>query len=353
MRPRLFFLLPGDPETLTGGYGYDRRMAQALRDLGWQVEVQSLSARFPDPDAAAMQGADAALAALPDGSLALIDGLALGTMPEIAQRHAARLQLLALVHHPLARETGLEPARAAQLYESERRALQAVRQVVVTSRATAAALADYAVPAQRIAVVEPGCDLAPLAPRRGRSGGIRELLCVATLTERKGHELLIEALVGLQALPWRLCCVGSLTRNPTVTARVQRLLRTRGLAGRVSLPGELAGTELQQRYLAADLFVLPTLYEGYGMVVAEALSFGLPVIATDTGAIAELLSAQAGRLLPPGDARALQATLRELLTAPGALAACAAGAERRRASLIGWPQQAQRLATVLRSVAAA
>ena len=353
MSPRLFLLLPGDPETATGGYVYDRRMAQALRELGWQVEVRSLSGQFPAPDEDALQAAEAVLAALPAGSLALLDGLALGAMPQVARRHAARLRLVALVHHPLARETGLEPAQAARLHESERLALQAVQRVVVTSRATAAALADYGVPAPRMAVVEPGCDPAPLAPRRSLSGGVRELLCVATLTERKGHELLIESLAGLKALPWRLVCVGSLTRNPAVALRVQGLLHAHGLTDRVHLAGELVGTELQRRYLAADLFVLPTLYEGYGMVVAEALSFGLPVIATDTGAIAELLDTQAGRLLPPGDGGALQAALRELLTTPGALAACAAGAERRRTSLTSWPQQAERLATVLREVAAA
>jgi glycosyltransferase involved in cell wall biosynthesis len=353
MSPRLFLLLPGDPETLTGGYVYDRHMAQALRALGWQVEVKSLAGGFPDPDAAALAAADAVLAALPTGSLVLLDGLALGAMPEVARRHAARLRLVALVHHPLALETGLAPASAARLHASERRALQTVQQVVVTSRATAATLANYAVPASRITVVEPGCKPAPLAPRRGLSGGVRELLCVAALTDRKGHELLIEALAALKALPWRLCCVGSLTCNSAVAARVRDLLHRHGLAERVNLVGELAGMELQQRYLAADLFVLPTWYEGYGMVVAEALSYGLPVVATDTGAIAELLAEQAGRLLPPGDGHALQAALRELLVAPGVLAACAAGAERRRATLIDWPQRARQLATVLQAVAAA
>jgi glycosyltransferase involved in cell wall biosynthesis len=256
------------------------------------------------------------------------------------------------VHHPLALETGLSASQAKRLHDSERAALRAVRRIVVTSEATRNRLADYSVPAMHIDVVCPGCDPAPLAPRRGLTGGTRELLCVATLTQRKGHVLLIEALATLAHRDWRLTCVGSLARDAGVAQSVERSVQLHGLEGRVLLAGELSATALQQCYLASDLFVLPTLYEGYGMVVAEALSFGLPVVATRTGAIPELVGVAAGRCVRPGDVQALRNALEEMLDVPGALAACAAGAEQRRTGLPRWTDQAERLSRVLRAVAA-
>jgi hypothetical protein len=164
--PRLALLLAGDPQTATGGYLYDRRIAAGLRRLGWEVRVHALDASFPEPSPAALAEAARVLAALPAGELVLIDGLALGGMPGPVEAQVGRLRLIALIHHPLAEETGLPPERAEALRAGERRALAAVSQVVVTSRFTARLLADYSVPAARIAVVEP----VPIRPpsRRGR-----------------------------------------------------------------------------------------------------------------------------------------------------------------------------------------
>ena len=162
-RRSVYVAIPGDLQARTGGYGYDRRIIAGLRGLGWAVEVRRLDDSFPMPTAAARAQAAQVLAAAPDGATVLVDGLALGAMPDEAEREAGRLRLVALVHHPLAAETGLDPALARALEISERRALAAVGAVVVTSRATAARLADYGVAANRITVVEPGTDPAPLA----------------------------------------------------------------------------------------------------------------------------------------------------------------------------------------------
>src|SRR5262249_38240183 len=142
------------------------------------------------------------------------------------------------------------------------------------------------------------------------------LLCVATLNEGKGHELLIEALRPLAHLPWQLCCVGSLTRSPKTVERVRALLQRSGLDARVQLLGERPHEELAAHYSAADLFVLATRQESYGMAVAEALAHGLPVISTRTGAIPELVGTGAGILFEPGDAAALQAALGRVLSQP-------------------------------------
>src|SRR5712671_5745364 len=119
----LVFMIPGDLETLTGGYGYDRRMLAGLRDLGWTVAVETLDASFPFPTASARAHAGRRLAQTPDGTTVLIDGLAFGALPAEAEGERTRLRLVGLVHHPLADETGLDARTAALLEASERRAL--------------------------------------------------------------------------------------------------------------------------------------------------------------------------------------------------------------------------------------
>ena len=341
----LQFIVPGDLETLTGGYGYDRRIIAGLRARGWQVTVRSLDASFPLPSAAALEHAQRIFADLPEQALVLSDGLALGAMPQIAHAHAARLRLVALVHHPLAAERGLAPELAVELARSERLALQAVRHVIVTSAATQHALRALGVEPPRVSVVEPGTDAAPLA-RRAR-GATLKLLCVATLIPRKGHDLLFTALAALKPLRWHLTCIGSLTRDPETVTRLHAQLRQLDLARRVTLAGEMNAAELSQVYGDTDLFVLPTHFEGYGMVVAEALAHGLPVVSTRVGAIADLVTADAGVLVAPGDADLLRAALARVLSQPGLLDTLAAGAAAVRRSLPDWNQSCARMAQIL------
>ena len=181
----LVLLVPGRVDTLTGGYAYDRQMVDGLRRRGWSVVVRELDGSFPQPTAAARSDAVRALAAMPDASTVLIDGLAPGVMPDETWREARRLRVVGLVHHPLAAETGLEPHIVRRLEESERRALAAVHQVIVTSRATAAALDRYGVAANRIAVVEPGTERAPLS--RGSQGPSEIAMCGQPRTAQRAR----------------------------------------------------------------------------------------------------------------------------------------------------------------------
>lgn len=344
------FLIPGDPDSRTGGYIYDRRIMAGLTALGWRVELRGLDASFPTPTPMALQQAAEVLAALPDQSLVVADGLALGAMPQAVAPHRERLRLVGLVHHPLALETGLDETRRRQLHASEREALRHVRQVIVTSPSTARALADYDVPPERCAVVPPGTDPAPLAT--GSNGGEPALLCAASLTPRKGHAVLFRALARLRHLPWRLRCAGSETLDPATAARLRTLIDELALTDRVEMLGELDADELAARYLEADAFVLPSFHEGYGMVLAEALARGLPIISTLAGAIPDTVPADAGLLVPPGDEAALADALARVLTEPEWRQRLAAGARKARETLPDWPSVCARFAATLDAVRA-
>ena len=347
-RATVSFVVPGSLATLTGGYGYDREIIAGLERRGWLVRVHELPGDYPFPSPESRAGAARVLAALPAGARVVVDGLALGALPDEAAREAGRLSLVALVHHPLADETGLaEPARTA-LFESERRALRAATRVVVTSRATAVRLGAFGVAPSSITVIEPGTEPAPAA--RGSGSTTVELLCVATLVPRKGHDVLIRALAALANRPWHLTCAGGLDRDPAWAASVQDLIRVSGLEPRVSLAGELGRSALDARYDAADVFVLPTWYEGYGMAVAEALARGLPVVSSATGAIGDLVGPDAGRLVPPGDAEALTEALRSVIDDAALRARWSEGARRVRAKLPSWDDAAGLMARTIEGI---
>lgn len=350
-RESVGFVVPGDLESRTGGYGYDRRMIAGLRARGWSVDVLPLDASFPCPTPDALREAARTLAAIPDGRTVVIDGLALGAMPNEVEREAERLWCVALVHHPLAAEPGIDPATVIELTNSEKRALAAVRQVVVTSQATARTLAAYGVASDRILVVEPGTDPAP--PARGSSGGPLQLLYVATLIPRKNHLGLLDALASIPNHRWRLVCAGSLDRDRATADAVRDRLRRDGLEDRVRLVGELGEADVASCYDSADLFVFPTLYEGYGMAVAEALARGLPVVATAAGAIPDLVLGEAGTgeeagiVVPPGDVKRLADALALMLDDHRARERFRQGALRARRRLPTWDQASERMAVGL------
>jgi glycosyltransferase involved in cell wall biosynthesis len=350
--PSVVLIVPGHLDTATGGYGYDRRMVAGLRSRGWSVQVIELDDSFPAPTAVARAAAADTLAAIRDGETVLVDGLAFGVLGVEAEREAARLRLVALVHHPLADETGLPADTARALEASERHALRSARLVVVTSQATARGLNAYGVERGRIVVIEPGTDRRPLpVGTPAAPTGIVELLCVAAIVPRKGHDVLLRALALIRDLPWRLTCVGSLERDPAMIATLRQLIGDLALTDRVRLVGEARGETLETYYASADVFVLPTLHEGYGMVVAEALTAGLPVVATPTGGIPDLVEGEAGLLVPIGDHAALASAIASVVTDAALRARLAAGARQARSRIPTWDASVGKLVDALISVA--
>ena len=348
MVKEVVFAVPGDLATPTGGYTYDRRIIAELPALGWRAQVLDLGDGFPRPSASTRAAACAQLAALPPGRSVVIDGLAFGVLADAAAALRSRHPLVALVHHPLALESGVSTVEAAALRQSERAALACARHVVVTSAATARLLAaDYDVPAERLSVVEPGTDRTEVPPRAGDH--VVALLAVGAVVPRKGYDVLVAALARLRDLPWRLLIAGDLARNPDAARRLAADIARLGFAERVTIAGAVTPDRLAVFYAAADLFVLPSRFEGYGMAYAEAIAHGVPVVGTTAGAIPETVPAGAGVLVPPDDIDALAAALRRLIERPDERQRLAAGA--RAARFPSWRDQAGLFAGILEGLA--
>jgi glycosyltransferase involved in cell wall biosynthesis len=323
----LVFVVPGRLDQLTGGYLYDRHIVEGLGARGRAVKVVELA---PKADGAVFTG-------FADGATVVVDGLALYSLEQVIITQAHRLRLVAFVHHPLADETGLSPAEIEQAARLEAALLPSFRGVLCPSRVTAASLERYGVSSDRIAIVPPGT-AKPTAYRRLRRGRSRALLCVASLVPRKGHGVLVDALARIRRLEWTLLCIGSLDRNSATTRSVRRKISAAGFDRRITLAGEWQPALLTRAYRAADVFVLPSFHEGYGMAYAEAMAHGLPVIATTAGATPETVPRQAGLLVQPGDPTALARALQRVIVEPALAMRLAAGARAAGARLPEWPE---------------
>jgi glycosyltransferase involved in cell wall biosynthesis len=228
--------------------------------------------------------------------------------------------------------------------------------VITTSGWTRGRLLDrYGLPDERVHAAPPGVDPAAAAP--GSPAG-RALLCVAPVSRHKGHDLLVEALAAVADLPFDCVCIGSLDRDPAFVARLRRRVQEHGLTDRVRFAGPRTGADLDAGYAAADLLVLASRGETYGMVVTEALARGIPVLATAVSGLPEAVGrapdgSLPGLLVPPDDSAALAAALRRWLGDPDLRRRLRSAARGRRATLAGWPATAERVAGVLAAVAAA
>jgi len=353
---RLVLIVPGDPNQRTGGYLYDARIVAGLRAMGRPVDVIGLDGQFPDADATAHRAMREALASLADGQVTVIDGLALGGVPESIAPQADRLALIGLVHHPLTDEVGLAKDQQRRLLECERAALSHCRSIIVTSPFTRRRLNElHLIDRQGVHIVEPGVDPAALSRRveQRLRGQIAEtpnrLLCVASLTPRKGQDVLLEALIALRDQPWALTLVGSAERSPDFARALGVRIRNENLGSRVRLVGEVGEEALCAFYDQADVCLLPSWYEGYGMVVTEALARGLPLITTTGGALADTVPETAALRVRPGQADALAQALGRWLKEPDLRMQLTQAAVAKRSRLGDWPAAVQRFAAALDS----
>lgn len=341
------FAIPGDIETLTGGYIYEHRLLMGLRDQGRDVTHVQLPEGFPDADKTAMGQAIRQLQAIGPDRVLILDGLVFGAI-ETEGLASIRAPVVAMIHHPLAMESGLTPARREHLYLTERDNLRLARHVLVPSPHTRDLLTDrYGVAPDDITIARPGVDPPRLTPQPVDPPLI---LSVGILHPRKGHDILIAALAQITDLDWQAAIIG----NPWDRAHAEALrhqVEALGMGDRLRLLGRVPVEALHRHYAAASVFALATRYEGYGIVFDEALSYGLPIVSCATGAVPQTVPPGTGLLVPPDDRVALAGALRRMLADDALRQTCAEAAAREGRRLPGWSDTARAAGAVLDRIA--
>jgi glycosyltransferase involved in cell wall biosynthesis len=338
-----------DPARPSGGNTFDRRVCRGLAAVGWAVHVHEVAGSWPRPDAASYAALGDVVSRIPDGAVALLDGLVASAAPDVLVPEAGRLRLVALLHMPLGHGTTDDGAR-----EREDAVLSAAQSVVTTSAwARRVLMKLYSLPGDRVHIAEPGADAADLAPGTTTAGA---LLSVAAVIPGKGHDVLLDALAMLGGLRWHCLCVGSLERDPAFADGLRRRVLDVGMDGRVRFSGPQTEADLARSYGAADVLVLPSRAETYGMVVTEALARGLPVVAAEVGGVPEALGHGAdgtrpGLLVPPDDPAALRDALQAWLGDADLRRRLRRAARERRASLADWSTTTSVVAGVLAEAA--
>jgi glycosyltransferase involved in cell wall biosynthesis len=342
------FLIPGDLNTLTGGYIYDRRLIETLSQSDTPLHHVALDASWPNPTPSALAEVADQLDRLPKQMPVILDGLVFGAMPtEILARQPR--PVIAMLHHPLGLEAGLAPARARALLALEKDNLHHAAHVIVTSLHTrAVAMDDFAVPPERITVALPGFDRPDVVP-----GFLKAMppliLSVGTICERKGHDILLAALEQVAHLPWR-CVIAGTVLDTALYDTLQAQRDAAGLAARVEFAGEVPRHALHRLYAEAQVFALATRYEGYGMVLGEAQLNGLPIISCAVGAVPQTVPEGSATLTPPDDPKAFAEGLERLLTDQNERSRLAAESRRRAQMLPQWSDTAAIVEKVLKSV---
>jgi glycosyltransferase involved in cell wall biosynthesis len=346
------FAYPGDLQIVSGGYLYDRFIVRELTVQGWDVELLSLGPGFPFPEQKTLNEAEQLLSQIQPGKPIVIDGLALGVMPEAIARVSVNHPIIALIHHPLAYESGLTVDQQVKLQKSERLALSYTDHVIVNSPLTAQSLMEsFGVHDKKITIVLPGTNQVspPLYQVRNHFTSQNKFrwLAVGSIIPRKGFDILIKALAPLNEMTWSLSIVGDNTRDMKTYSNLLENIAYFQLQDRIHIHGVIDSIHLDSLYREADGFVLASLFEGYGMAYAEALSYGLPIVGTIGGAISQTVPDSAGILTPPGDVTSLSSALKLVMRDSHRREQLSLGAKDAAEKLPTWAESAKIFANVI------
>jgi len=341
---KLGLLIYGSLDTLSGGYLYDRMLVDYLRKQGDAVEIISLPWRNY-----AAHLTDNFTFRLPPGLDVLIqDEL---NHPSLLWANRSKpCPVVSLVHHLRCSE--LRPKWQNRLYRIiEKHYLQSVDGFIFNSRTTRGVVNGLIVNRKPSIVAYPPTDRFGVQVTvdeiklRAQASPLK-ILFLGNVIERKGLHTLLDALCSLSTEHWILDIVGSLSTDPTYAAAMRE--KASGISASIHFHGALDNVPLAEKLKAAHLLVVPSSYEGFGIVYLEGMGFGLPVIGTTAGAAGEIIEEdKTGYLIEPGNHKTLASLLEKLIRDRALLAELSLNALARYRQQPTWEQTAAEIRAFL------
>lgn len=309
-------------KTLSGGYLYDRKLIEYLKNRGDQVEIISLKARnylSHLTDNVSRQLCERIFQA--DLDIFLQDELnhpSLFWINQILKMRGYQPAIIAIVHHLRSSEN--HPRLLLPIYRRiERHYLKTLDGFIFNSRATQQDVEKLTGRPANAVVAHPGGDRfisqiteMEIEQRAFQPGPIK-LLFVGNLIPRKGLHHLLDSLSLLPPETWRLTIVGRVVGHKSYTVKIRRAVKAKIKTRQISMLGSVDTLQLAEQYRLNHLLVVPSSYEGFGIVYLEAMGFGLPAIATDSGATAEtIINNMNGFLVQPNAREELAQRIHQL-----------------------------------------
>lgn len=241
--------------------------------------------------------------------------------------------------HGLSLDSSLAPE---WIVEKEDLEFHAADRVMVLSNAASRSLVEEGIGAGKIFVNPCGVDLACFTPPEKRADDVFRIIYCGNISPRKGVHYLLQAFSELNLDHAELCLIGS-APGPSFS----RLL-ARHQSGNVRFLGTFAHNELRQVYARGSVFVLPSLADGFGMVVPQAMACGLPVIVTENVGAADIVADDAdGYVVPIRDVAALKNKIRYLYENPAARQRMSDAAVTKAGRHLSWDAYGDRLVSWL------
>ncbi|MFJ6456900.1 glycosyltransferase family 4 protein [Paenarthrobacter sp. NPDC091669] len=321
------FMVPGNVRHGSGGNKYNAKLAEHLTALGADVETVIVDGDWPVGSPADRQRF---AEALDGGTTVIADGLvASGAPDEIAGAAGKGTKVWILSHMAL-----------ADHHDLEAKALAAATGIICPSAHSAVVLqARHGM--RDVVVARPGAEPGEVS----QGSEPKHIVAVAALFPNKSQTAIVYALSAVQDLPWTAALVGSLDADPMYAAEVTAAVEHYMLQDRISVTGELTGEAFEDQWHKADLSILLSRSESFGMVVTESLAHGVPMIVRQgTGAVEALGDTRAGAALDVATGDEPAHTLRNWLTNPELQQRWRNNALQARQHLQGWDTTA---ATVL------